>query len=96
MQHNGQLVGNSTALVRTEPAQPLVPVKNERKSVDADSVLVASLRLTLRVTDAILLSNMPSGIVKEAVKNGELKSIGTGRNRRIKRSALDAWLETLG
>lgn len=52
--------------------------------------------LTLTIEQAATLANLPIVQLEEAIANGELKSIIISkRQKRIKRSVLDAFVESL-
>jgi excisionase family DNA binding protein len=76
----GQLVSLLQALSAQAPARPVVPVAD---------------KLMLTLAEAAALTGLSRARLKAAIDAGQLQAVQIGRSRRVKRQALEGWIEDL-
>ena len=76
-------------------ASALEALRNSTTPATRVSVADASHKLMLSLPEAAALSGLSSRHLREAMKEGTLKSLRTGKGWRIKRANLDAYVEQL-
>jgi excisionase family DNA binding protein len=71
------------------------PRKEKDKRKDADNPVPIADRLTLRLHEAVQLSGLPNKYILENIRSGKLKAIRIGRVWHVKRSDLEAFVQSL-